>query len=421
MQKTEKDLSITGRSIWLRAQCASEIRNYGHAVAVYQELLKEEPLFLAARKAARSAALELIKGRKKVSQPLAPVAFVNPTADPYADLEAAEKILARDPYSPAGNRLLRDAAFALGEVDTAVFALEIWLEGDPGNAEVARELASLTGKAVPFVAAPPKPPVPIVVTAIPSAPAPVVAEAEPTPQTLEEKILAFTDAAFNEPENPLLAQKVAELYEEKHDLENALAWFRHADVLAEGEDAGIREKITELEVKRVGSEIKEREEWLLQDAEHHQERGRIRKEVEELREWKNSVLLEDARKRVAESPQDAGLNYEFGELLVNAGEFSEAIPRLQKARWHPELGMLAATLLGNCYSAKGMHDLALRQFTGEAREMDEAEKLMVYQLGKLYDSRGEKEKALECFKQIYEVDYGYRDVAARVESSYALV
>jgi hypothetical protein len=26
--------------------------------------------------------------------------------------------------------------------------------------------------------------------------------------------------------------------------------------------------------------------------------------------------------------------------------------------------------------------------------------------------------ALECYKQIYEVDYGYRDVAHRVESSY---
>jgi hypothetical protein len=29
------------------------------------------------------------------------------------------------------------------------------------------------------------------------------------------------------------------------------------------------------------------------------------------------------------------------------------------------------------------------------------------------------DEALNCFKQIYEVDYGYRDVAQRVESSYA--
>ena len=32
---------------------------------------------------------------------------------------------------------------------------------------------------------------------------------------------------------------------------------------------------------------------------------------------------------------------------------------------------------------------------------------------------GEQEKSVACMKQIYEVDYGYKDVAKRVESSYA--
>jgi hypothetical protein len=31
---------------------------------------------------------------------------------------------------------------------------------------------------------------------------------------------------------------------------------------------------------------------------------------------------------------------------------------------------------------------------------------------------GNAEKSLECMKEIYEVDYGYLDVAARVEASY---
>jgi hypothetical protein len=31
---------------------------------------------------------------------------------------------------------------------------------------------------------------------------------------------------------------------------------------------------------------------------------------------------------------------------------------------------------------------------------------------------GNAEKSVDCMKQIYEVDYGYRDVAKRVESSY---
>jgi hypothetical protein len=31
---------------------------------------------------------------------------------------------------------------------------------------------------------------------------------------------------------------------------------------------------------------------------------------------------------------------------------------------------------------------------------------------------GNRDKAIQCMKQIYEADYGFRDVAARVESSY---
>jgi len=32
---------------------------------------------------------------------------------------------------------------------------------------------------------------------------------------------------------------------------------------------------------------------------------------------------------------------------------------------------------------------------------------------------GHAEKSLDCMKEIYEVDYGYLDVAARVEASYS--
>jgi hypothetical protein len=40
-------------------------------------------------------------------------------------------------------------------------------------------------------------------------------------------------------------------------------------------------------------------------------------------------------------------------------------------------------------------------------------------LGLVYERMGNAEKALDCMKQIYEVDYEYRDVAARVEASYS--
>jgi len=78
-------------------------------------------------------------------------------------------------------------------------------------------------------------------------------------------------------------------------------------------------------------------------------------------------------------------------------------------------------LLGVCYCELGMLDLAMKQFEDAAREivtMDPMKKEIVYNLGIVYEKMGEREKSLNCMKQIYEADYSYRDVAERVESSY---
>jgi hypothetical protein len=63
----------------------------------------------------------------------------------------------------------------------------------------------------------------------------------------------------------------------------------------------------------------------------------------------------------------------------------------------------------------------MKQFEDAAREivtMDPMKKEIVYNLGIVYEKMGEREKSLNCMKQIYEADYGYRDVAERVEGSY---
>ena len=78
-------------------------------------------------------------------------------------------------------------------------------------------------------------------------------------------------------------------------------------------------------------------------------------------------------------------------------------------------------LLGVCYRELGMLDLAAKQFEDAAREiamMDATKKEIVYNLGIVYEKMGEREKSLNCMKQIYEADYGYKDVAERVETSY---
>ena len=66
--------------------------------------------------------------------------------------------------------------------------------------------------------------------------------------------------------------------------------------------------------------------------------------------------------------------------------------------------------------------MAIKQLTdanSELTVMDKTKKEVLYELGLIHDKVSSKDDALNCFKQIYEVDYGYRDVAHRVESSYS--
>ena len=134
------------------------------------------------------------------------------------------------------------------------------------------------------------------------------------------------------------------------------------------------------------------------------------------------AVVEDARARVEANPTDAQLQFKYGQALFDAGMQSEAIPALQRARTNPNLRIKAMLMLGKCYAAKNMTDMAIRQLEDADKEliaMDDTKKEILYMIGCLYESAGNKEKALESFKVIYEVDYGYADVAQRVESAYA--
>jgi len=140
-----------------------------------------------------------------------------------------------------------------------------------------------------------------------------------------------------------------------------------------------------------------------------------------MRRGKAEQMLGEARKRVERNPADLQYRFELGEQLVLAGHYKEAIPELQKARSNPNTRTRALYLLGKCYTERSMLDLAAKTLTDAAAEipgMDGTKKDITYNLGQVYERMGDKEKSLDCMKQIYEVDYGYLDVAERVEKSY---
>ncbi len=112
----------------------------------------------------------------------------------------------------------------------------------------------------------------------------------------------------------------------------------------------------------------------------------------------------------------------MGHALYKSGDFSAAIPHLQQATRNPHIRTKVLLLLGRTFRAKGMFDISIKQLSDALADlvaMDTVKKEVLYEKGLIHTEMGDKESALDCFKQIYEVDYGYRDVANRVESSYS--
>src|SRR5689334_25370200 len=63
--ETEKELSASLHALWLKAVAAIELRNFGYAISLLQEILKQEPEFLTGRQLLRRAEVTRTKSAKK--------------------------------------------------------------------------------------------------------------------------------------------------------------------------------------------------------------------------------------------------------------------------------------------------------------------------------------------------------------------
>ena len=461
--KTEKELNETQRSHWLKSVAAIELRNFGYAISLLQGILKQEPQFLTGRQLLRRTEVTKSKSAKKsfFNISTAPLAVMKAQReikrDPKHAIEMLEGVLEEEPYNRQANLALKEAAVAAGWPEIGVFALRTLLEENPRDVKVLHELGRLyhelgesdreveiynqISEINPLDAEA------LRLGKDASAHASMKSggwtEAESyrdlikdkeaaisleqqsrmrlTGESLDQQIAETYARHKSDPANIDLARRLGALNEQKEDFEAAVGWYQYAADLTKGADAGLVRKVSDLKIKRLDREIAVDEEFLsTHDAGHEL----YEKKSEGLRTAKKNraeILLVDARNRVERNPTDLQLRFELGEHLVNAGHFREALPELQRARQNPNARLKAMNLLGCCYGELGMLDLATKELEEASKEilsMDVMKKEILYNLGLVYERMGEREKSLACMKQIYQADYGYKDVAKRVESSY---
>lgn len=460
--KTEKDLPDQFRATWLKAMSAMQLRNFGYAVQLLQPLLKAHPEFLAGRQLARKAALAK-GGKKGAFSGLSSASFSTMKVqglikkDPMAAMDAAEKLLENDPCNPQVNQLLREAAMAANIPEVAAFALETILQGQPTDTKILHELArhhmeqGNPNKAVEVYNRITEI-VPNDLAAIKGGKDAAAAasmqkggwEREDTTyrdlikdkdqavsleqqsrvvrsgEMIDQLLEGLRARIEREPDSVDAARKIAELFEQKEDLENAANWYHYAAGLTGNSDQALVRKVADLQLKQFDAAIKAREDFIAENPDS-EEAAQYKVELEAIVLQRTEMLLDEANRRVQRNPTDLQARFELGEILLNLKRYQEAIPELQKARMNPNVRIRSMCLLGQCFTARTMYDLAAKTLSDAVSEltlMDSVKKDVVYNLGLVYDKMGEKEKSIDCMKQIYEIDYGYRDVASRVEGSY---
>ncbi len=457
--KTEKDLSDPLRGLWLKAVAAIELRNFEYAIQLLQNLLKQEPAFLSGRQMLRRAAVARAKSEPKSffnisASPLATVkAQRELKKNPNKTIEMAEKILENAPYNFQANMLLKDAAVAAEQPEIAILAMETLLENDPQDLKVLHELGRLylrfeqSDKAVEVYnrinEIDPHDLRAFKLGRDASARASMQtggwAEAGSYRELIKDKEVTTSFAQLSadsieqqiaetfarhegEPENLDLVERLGALHGQNEDLDGAIAWYQYAVDLRHGADPALGRKLAELKMRQLERQIRNDEAYLAVHGSSDPQRAQKMAALEDARKRRAEMLIEDARKLLDRNPTDLQLRYELGKHLTNAGRYRDALPELQRARQNPNARLQAMNLLGRCYRELGMLDLAAKQLVDAAREtlaMDALKKEIIYDLGVVYERMGETEKYIETMKEIYEADYGYRDVAERVESSYS--
>ena len=456
---TEAQLPSNMKSLWLKAQSALELKNYTYAISLCHAVLKDSPGFLDARKLARNAAASENAGKKKKKGlfggsglSLMKIPSLG-KKDPIAAMAALETELVKAPFDGQANDLLFDCALRLNLLDTAAFALETVRSGSPENTKLLHKLAEhYLARDIPDKAAgvyndiAKQDPADIdavkggkdatarasmkkqnwenadsIKDVMKDTEATAALEkanrAAMTKDQMEEKLAELSAAYAGDNQNLALVKDIASLYEQLEDWPNAYSFFNYAyelsnkDVALENMAAYMKDKASEFQLDE-----------LREASEADPSNEELRAQYENILSERTAEQVGEAQERVDRNPTDPQLRYELGLALYNSGDHSAAIPHLQQATRNPHIRTRVLLLLGRTFRAKNMHDLAIKQLSDaldDLHGMDGTKKEVLYEKGLIHEDVNDRVAALDSFKQIYEVDYGYRDVAQRVEQSYS--
>lgn len=239
----------------------------------------------------------------------------------------------------------------------------------------------------------------------------------------DKAIERYEKASEAAPEDIRLKENLADIYLQDKRFEEAENIFREILKASPG-DKKTREKLEEAELNRKEKRLEEAETSLKElhaGLEASPGDEGIRAELERERGRAAGLRVEALAQKLKNKPDNDPGRFELGRALMEKGDIDGAVKEFQKSARSREKEVESLHLLGLCFEKKKILDIAARQLEkAEAKlpEMNDIKKAVLYDLGRVYEKTGEKEKAVSKFKEIYEEDISYRDVSGKIEDAY---
>jgi tetratricopeptide (TPR) repeat protein len=452
-KKSIKDVSSSIRTAFQKANDVIRKNNSEYAVELLKGIVQKEPTFMEAREALRSQekiksdnlgafakiianmkiGMVLTKGRSKLKKA------------PKEAMAIAEEALAMNLYSPPALNLLADAASEAKAFYIAVEALEIVDELQPKNEVNLRKMAKTyesnsQGREVLRVWQ-------------------RISELRPGDLEVQQQLRGaaalasmqdgkweeegdFKDKLKNKEESVAIEQddKIARSEDDVaamiERLEKQLEAEEHVDTLRKLADYYYRANRFDDSINAC-NRIVEKMGTLDPAVDRSIEKANVAKfntaievkkaegggeaEIQDLENQKFNYRLERAVDRVNKYPNDTELRFNLAVVYWEGSHVDNALEQFQIAQKNPHHRLAAIVYLGRCFHAKDQLDMAIEQFERAISEMpgmDKPKMGALYYLGIAYEDSGNAEKALDCFKQIYQTNVNYMDIAERIQKFY---
>jgi tetratricopeptide (TPR) repeat protein len=232
----------------------------------------------------------------------------------------------------------------------------------------------------------------------------------------EKTLLAAIDAKPADVEKYL---ELADVFTGQNRLREAVDILGRALAASGGGDLRVRERLEDASLRRAQHQVSV--------AQRRAEQEKTEEAIDLARRMAaqaNQAELEVYAARAGRNPGNSLLQYELGLRCKRAGKFKEAIQAFQAARDETRQKAQVQLHLGESFQYIKQFKLALASYEAAVQAADtsqpDTKKLALYRAGVLALELNDREKAEKHLTQLAAIDFGYRDVAERLDKLAAL-